>query len=139
MVETRQKEKKEKKKEEKEKKEEKVEKIEKKRKIELKTTHKVIKRKKLAQAIFPNEIELITSTKEKKKKAIVSIEESYWNGWKQIYLVGTEWDLYDEVYKYNWDFTHLQNKLQDENDTELNGKYLYLFGVTERKIKSIKI
>ncbi|KAL0479625.1 hypothetical protein AKO1_007701 [Acrasis kona] len=61
-------------------------------------------------------------------------EYSTWQGWKEIFLVGMELNQYDETYKIDWDFDHLEEMLEDE-DSEINGaRYLYLFGSTEPQL-----
>jgi len=50
--------------------------------------------------------------------------------WKEVFLVGTEWDQFGDVDKYDWDFDHLDDAI---NDGELKEGKLYLFGSTERR------
>jgi len=57
-----------------------------------------------------------------------------WGGWKDIFLVGMELNLYDEAYKIEWDFDHLYDKLIDENSELNTAKYVYLFGTTEPQL-----
>lgn len=82
-----------------------------------------------------------TKKVEKKPKKRVKIGstietiERHWNEWKEIFLVGTEWNIYEQTYNVNWDFDHLFEKLASKEDKDFNGKYLYLFGSTERKLK----
>ncbi|CAN1813382.1 Protein HEAT INTOLERANT 4 [Linum perenne] len=52
--------------------------------------------------------------------------------WKAVFPVGTEWDQLDVVYKYNWDFTNLEESLEEGGD--LHGKKVYLFGCTEPQL-----
>lgn len=49
--------------------------------------------------------------------------------WKQVFPVGTEWDLLDLVYQYKWNFSNLENAFEEGG--ELHGKKVYLFGGTE--------
>ncbi|KAK9678684.1 hypothetical protein RND81_11G227300 [Saponaria officinalis] len=49
--------------------------------------------------------------------------------WKQVFPVGTEWDQLHLVYRYNWDFTNLENAFEEGGD--LHGKKVYLFGCSE--------
>jgi len=57
-------------------------------------------------------------------------EEIYWKGWKQIYLIGTEWENYDAVYDIDWDFDHLNEHLVEGFLSESKHPK-YLFGTTE--------
>lgn len=59
--------------------------------------------------------------------------EYHWSEWKEIFLVGTEWNIYDQTYSVNWDFDHLLEKLSNKDDADFKGKYIYMFGSTERK------
>lgn len=71
--------------------------------------------------------------KEKKKPSKI-IEEWKWEGWKEIYLVGTEWENYDSVFNVPWNFDHLYESLDEGELYELGKKHpIYLFGCTERK------
>jgi hypothetical protein len=60
--------------------------------------------------------------------------EPLWQLWKDIYLVGTEWENYDSVFDVDWDFDHLKEALEEDGDLyEAGSKHaVYLFGVTER-------
>jgi hypothetical protein len=52
-------------------------------------------------------------------------EEQKWTDWDEIFFVGTEWENYDKIFKYEWDFEHLYSYLSAEKDP------VYVFGVTE--------
>ncbi|XP_011658000.1 protein HEAT INTOLERANT 4 [Cucumis sativus] len=49
--------------------------------------------------------------------------------WKEVFPVGTEWDLLDSVYQYNWNFSNLEEAF--EAGGKLYGEKVYLFGSTE--------
>ncbi|XP_025610835.1 protein HEAT INTOLERANT 4 isoform X2 [Arachis hypogaea] len=49
--------------------------------------------------------------------------------WREVFLVGTEWDQLDSVYQYKWNFSNLENAFEDGGF--LHGKRVYLFGCTE--------
>ena len=68
---------------------------------------------------------LITPAKE---RFYEEVEINEWNEWKKIFLVGTEWNIYDESYRFPWNFDHLYEKLKNK---EFKGKYIYAFGSTE--------
>mmetsp|Transcript_7227 Transcript_7227/g.22023 ORF Transcript_7227/g.22023 Transcript_7227/m.22023 type:complete len:294 (-) Transcript_7227:79-960(-) len=55
--------------------------------------------------------------------------------WKEVFLVGTEWDQFGDVDKYDWDFDHLDDAI---NDGELKEGKLYLFGSTEPQLVQTK-
>ncbi|KAG2381559.1 hypothetical protein C9374_005943 [Naegleria lovaniensis] len=42
--------------------------------------------------------------------------ENLWQGWKEVFLVGTEWNCYDLAYKIEWDFEHLHDFLFYDED-----------------------
>ncbi|CAN0852462.1 Protein HEAT INTOLERANT 4 [Linum grandiflorum] len=52
--------------------------------------------------------------------------------WKAVFPVGTEWNQLDDVYKYNWDFTNLEEALEEGG--VLHGKKVYIFGCTEPQL-----
>ncbi|KAF7130307.1 hypothetical protein RHSIM_Rhsim10G0101500 [Rhododendron simsii] len=52
--------------------------------------------------------------------------------WKQVFLVGTEWNQLDQVYHYKWKFSNLENAF--EEGRELYGQKVYLFGCTEPQL-----
>lgn len=62
--------------------------------------------------------------------------EPLWQLWKDIYLVGTEWENYDSVFDVDWDFDHLKEALEEDGDLyEAGSKHaVYLFGVTEPQL-----
>ncbi|AED97969.1 Serine/Threonine-kinase [Arabidopsis thaliana] len=49
--------------------------------------------------------------------------------WKATFSVGTEWDQQDALNEFNWDFTNLEEALEEGG--ELYGKQVYVFGCTE--------
>ncbi|XP_052117848.1 protein HEAT INTOLERANT 4-like [Arachis duranensis] len=49
--------------------------------------------------------------------------------WREVFLVGTEWDQLDSVYQYKWNFSNLENAFEEGG--VLHGKKVYLFGCTE--------
>lgn len=59
-----------------------------------------------------------------------------WRGWKEIFLVGTEWQNYEQVFKVKWDFEHLHEKL-DEPITKKPFD-VYLWGTTEPQMVQFK-
>ncbi|GAB2282938.1 Protein HEAT INTOLERANT 4 [Dionaea muscipula] len=56
--------------------------------------------------------------------------------WKEVFPVGTEWDQLDSVYQYNWNFSNLEDAFEDEG--ELHGKRVYMFGSTEPQMVAFK-
>jgi len=62
--------------------------------------------------------------------------EYLWEEWKEIYLVGTEWENYDQVFEINWDFSHLEEALAEGGLLREFGKKhpVYLFGSTEPQL-----
>ncbi|GLJ52088.1 hypothetical protein SUGI_1107780 [Cryptomeria japonica] len=52
--------------------------------------------------------------------------------WQAAFPVGTEWDQLDSVYKINWDFSNLEKAFEENG--ELYGKKVYLFGCTEPQL-----
>ncbi|CAL1408982.1 unnamed protein product [Linum trigynum] len=52
--------------------------------------------------------------------------------WKAVFPVGTEWDQLDGLYKYNWDFSNLEEAFEEGG--ALHGKKVYLFGCTEPQL-----
>eukprot|EP00741_Cyanophora_paradoxa_P003423 tig00000704_g3326.t1 len=66
--------------------------------------------------------------------------------WRNVFLVGTEWDQLDDVYaKYKWNFDHLDEALEEgelsANDSQRGNESVYLFGTTEQMlgIKSVQM
>lgn len=52
--------------------------------------------------------------------------------WKQVYLVGTEWNIYNKAYEEEWDFSHFHQDLSVGSLAEMGEENpVYLFGVTE--------
>ncbi|XP_057972415.1 protein HEAT INTOLERANT 4-like [Malania oleifera] len=49
--------------------------------------------------------------------------------WREVFPVGTEWEQLDTLYKYNWNFSNLEQAFEEGGD--LYGKKVYLFGTTE--------
>ena len=89
----------------------------------------------------------------KRVKPSVEEVERKWEAWKEVFLVGTEWNCYDEAYKVDWDFDHLHdflfydeeiaNKSKEENDEEEQkppehtlpkDKKCFVFGSTEPQL-----
>ncbi|GAV62992.1 hypothetical protein CFOL_v3_06514 [Cephalotus follicularis] len=56
--------------------------------------------------------------------------------WKMAFPVGTEWDQLDSVYKYNWNFSNLEDAFEEGG--KLYGKKVYLFGCTEPQLVPVK-
>ncbi|OWM65605.1 protein HEAT INTOLERANT 4-like [Punica granatum] len=56
--------------------------------------------------------------------------------WKKAFPVGTEWDQLDAVYRFNWDFSNLENAFEEGG--KLYGKKVYLFGCTEPQMVPFK-
>ncbi|KAK7318541.1 hypothetical protein RJT34_03244 [Clitoria ternatea] len=56
--------------------------------------------------------------------------------WKQTFPVGTEWELLDSVYQFNWDFSNLEKAFEEGG--VLHGKKVYLFGCTEPTLVTFK-
>eukprot|EP00741_Cyanophora_paradoxa_P003421 tig00000704_g3324.t1 len=59
--------------------------------------------------------------------------------WRNVFLVGTEWDQLDDVYaKYKWNFDHLDEALEEgelsANDSQRGNESVYLFGTTEPQL-----
>ncbi|KAL5720498.1 Protein HEAT INTOLERANT 4 [Ranunculus cassubicifolius] len=76
----------------------------------------------------------------KRVKASVSTEPEYFEEkrnmedlWQAVFPVGTEWDQLDSVYKFNWNFSNLEDAFEQENGL-LHGKKVYLFGCTEPQL-----
>lgn len=64
-------------------------------------------------------------------------DHSTWDEWKEIYLAGTEWHAYDEVFKFDWDFSHLEAALDEGFLFEAGQKRpVFLFGATEPQLLS---
>ncbi|XP_010444451.1 PREDICTED: FK506-binding protein 5-like [Camelina sativa] len=49
--------------------------------------------------------------------------------WRAAFPVGTEWDQLESLYEFNWDFTNLEEALEEGG--KLYGKKVYVFGCTE--------
>ncbi|CAH1421720.1 unnamed protein product [Lactuca virosa] len=54
--------------------------------------------------------------------------------WKQVFPVGTEWELLDLLSKYKWNFSNLEDAFEEGG--VLHGKKVYLFSCTESGGKS---
>ncbi|KAL0721459.1 hypothetical protein Bca4012_036058 [Brassica carinata] len=52
--------------------------------------------------------------------------------WKAAFPVGTEWGQLDELHEFEWDFTNLEEALQEGGN--LYGKKVYVFGCTESQV-----
>jgi hypothetical protein len=75
--------------------------------------------------------------KQKEKKSVRPTkrqkltQDRKWTGWKDIFLLGTEWENIEKVYQYEWDFDHLEAMLNDETSILYEKKKIHLFGGTE--------
>jgi hypothetical protein len=83
-----------------------------------------------------------TTSKPKRRKAasrkpVVLTKEATWEGWKDVYFIGTEWDNYHKIFEHDWDFDHLQEKIFDGDLAQ--GKTAYLFGSTEPQMIDGKV
>lgn len=67
--------------------------------------------------------------KRRKIGPVVEFVESVWRDWQQIFFTGTEWEIYDDIFKNRWNFNHLEKMLAVG---ELKDKNVILFGATER-------
>ncbi|KAL0547161.1 hypothetical protein IC582_017089 [Cucumis melo] len=56
--------------------------------------------------------------------------------WKAAFPVGTEWDQLDSVYKFNWNFSNLEDAFEEGG--KLYGEKVYLFGCTEPQLVPFK-
>ncbi|KAL0213083.1 hypothetical protein RCL1_006709 [Eukaryota sp. TZLM3-RCL] len=56
---------------------------------------------------------------------------SKWEGWKDIYFIGTEWDNYEMIFDVDWDFSNLEHEL---TEGKLKDKKVFLFGQTEAQL-----
>ncbi|CAI9282270.1 unnamed protein product [Lactuca saligna] len=54
--------------------------------------------------------------------------------WKQVFPVGTEWELLDLLSEYKWNFSNLEDAFEEGG--VLHGKKVYLFSCTESGGKS---
>ncbi|KAL0236554.1 hypothetical protein GEMRC1_003136 [Eukaryota sp. GEM-RC1] len=74
-----------------------------------------------------------TSTEPRTKKPRVKrewVEETdKWEGWRDIYFIGTEWEHYDMIFNVDWDFSNLEEALVNGPLKEV--ERVYLFGQTE--------
>ncbi|CAH2043439.1 unnamed protein product [Thlaspi arvense] len=55
--------------------------------------------------------------------------------WKAAFPVGTEWGQVDELYEFKWNFTNLEEALEEGG--KLHGKTVYAFGCAECKLALI--
>lgn len=53
--------------------------------------------------------------------------------WAEVYLAGTEWDQLEEVRKYDWDFSHLDEALM-EGGMLFDSPLVHIFGCTEPQL-----
>ena len=62
-----------------------------------------------------------------------------WNGWKEVFLCGTEWSNFDLVYKteWMWDFDHLYEDLVADDGALAKAKKVYIFGTTEPQLVDV--
>jgi hypothetical protein len=60
---------------------------------------------------------------------LIHVFVAQWQGWQDIFFVGTEWNNYDLIFKQaRWDFDHLEDALFEG---ELKDKKIFMFGSTE--------
>lgn len=59
-------------------------------------------------------------------------KEVYEEIWTDVFFAGTEWTQLKEVEEFDWDFDHLDDALNQDGDLE--GKQVHLFGVTEPQL-----
>jgi hypothetical protein len=86
---------------------------------------------------IPSKLDDVHLPKKKKTHHISSTiknVESHWSEWKNVFLIGTEWSIYDETYGFNWDFDHLFNKLKNG---EFKGQCVHIFGSTEPQLVTV--
>nr|GEX84163.1 protein heat intolerant 4-like [Tanacetum cinerariifolium] len=57
--------------------------------------------------------------------------------WKQVFPVGTEWDLLDMPSECNWNFKNLEDAFEEGG--VLHGRKVYLFTVTEPAAELLSI
>lgn len=82
-----------------------------------------------------NEPVVVAEKPKRKLPEVPEEEEVFWKHWKQIFLVGTEWETYDSVYDIVWDFDHLNEDLV-EGFLSKSPNPKYIFGSTESKNRS---
>ncbi|KAJ9670851.1 hypothetical protein PVL29_027034 [Vitis rotundifolia] len=56
--------------------------------------------------------------------------------WKETFPVGTEWDQFDLLYQFKWNFSNLEKAFEEGG--KLYGKKVYLFGCSEPQLVSYK-
>ncbi|KAF9620907.1 hypothetical protein IFM89_015304 [Coptis chinensis] len=52
--------------------------------------------------------------------------------WRAVFPVGTEWDQFDMVYQFNWNFSNLENAFEENG--VLHGNKVYIFSFTEPQL-----
>ncbi|KAL9652731.1 hypothetical protein ABK040_015781 [Willaertia magna] len=115
------------------------------------TTKQEIEEKKKQQQLEEASNKTRVGRKKKTTKPHSEEVEALWQGWKDVFLVGTEWNCYDFVYKIEWDFDHLHDFLFEEKEDEKKeddkeekkktieermpeGKKCFVFGCTEPQL-----
>lgn len=83
---------------------------------------------------------LLLKKPKKQQRHSVEMVPNKWEDWKEVYLVGTEWHNYDEAFKVDWDFEHVEKQLSEGDlaSDKLVGKHVYLFGSTEPQLVQLK-
>lgn len=98
-----------------------------------------------AKASEPEESQKEAAPRAKRSKAVAKPkpEPEYFEDkrnmedlWKTAFPVGTEWDQLDSMYEFNWDFSNLEEALEEGG--RLFGKKVYLFVSTEPQLVPYK-
>jgi len=64
-------------------------------------------------------------------------DRSHWHEWKNIFFIGTEWESYNQIFDFEWNFDHLHAALQEGGELANFPHPVYLFGATEPKLVSL--
>ena len=101
-------------------------------KTKRKTTTPKTKRRKSSVRTPKREVEASPVQPKRVLPQVPEEEEVYWKEWKDVFLVGTEWDNYDALYDIEWDFDHLNEDIT-EGFLHESPNTKYVFGTTECK------
>ncbi|RVX21458.1 Protein heat intolerant 4 [Vitis vinifera] len=81
-------------------------------------------------------LSLNRSPSSSRRSATCNLELQLEDLWKETFPVGTEWDQFDLLYQFKWNFSNLEKAFEEGG--KLYGKKVYLFGCSEPQLVSYK-
>ncbi|KAL0205022.1 hypothetical protein P9112_000329 [Eukaryota sp. TZLM1-RC] len=84
---------------------------------------------KLSTPAIKSKLSQSMTPKVKRPRRTWEEELNKWEGWRDIYYVGTEWENYDRIFEIDWDFSNLEQALTEGSLKDV--PRVYIFGQTE--------